>query len=143
MSIGWRPASFRAAAPRGMVIVARPVEGTMRRVLWLVLLAACGGGDERDPEPSGSCVNVAGEWEVDGCGGDSCTIVQDGCAAALDCDSGTASYSGSVSGSRVSFAGRNALGQQASCSATVSGGAMSGSCTPQGLPSCSFTARRQ
>jgi hypothetical protein len=113
----------------------------MKRLALLVALTACGGnGDGNDPGP---CANVAGTWEVSGCGDDECVIAQTGCSTSLDCDSGTASYSGSVSGSNVSFAGRNAAGLQATCGATVNGSSMSGTCTSAGLPSCGFSASRQ
>jgi len=98
------------------------------------------------PAPMGdppACANVAGTWEVDGCGGDTCKIRQRGCSTSLACGGGAKSYSGSVQGDEVTYTGENVAGMTATCRATVRGDTMKGSCSSAGLPSCRFTATRE
>jgi hypothetical protein len=112
----------------------------MRRLVLIWALAGCAADDGG---MNGTCGDVSGTWEVSGCGDDECVITQTGCSASLSCEGGSISYTGSVAGNQLSFQGRSGAGVPATCQATVQGAQMSGSCSPQGLPTCSFTAARQ
>src|SRR5262245_18733142 len=124
----------------------------MKLAMW-VLVAACAATApvptvvEATPavpvESKGACADVAGTWEVEGCGGAGCRTRRRGCATSLECDGGVKSYTGSVSGHEVTYSGQNAVGITATCRATVRGDSMKGSCSAPGLPSCRFTATRQ
>lgn len=112
-----------------------------------------GGVDASDPNPidapagtidgPAACADLRGTWRYSGqCGNDTCVIAQTGCATSLDCVQGSASYTGTVSGNGFTYQGTTAGGQPATCTGTVNGGAMSGSCSVQGAP-CTFTGIRQ
>jgi hypothetical protein len=91
-----------------------------------------------------ACDDIAGTWSVAGtCGSDTCVITQNGCVTSFSCSGGSVSYTGSVSGSTATFSGRNGAGIQGTCTTTVGNGTMTGSCTPQGLPTCTVTAAKK
>lgn len=101
-----------------------------------------GAIDAPPDAPPGACASMAGTWGITGqCGADTCLITQTGCATDLDCGGGASSYTGSVSGNTFMYAGTAGGGQPATCSGTVDGNTMSGSCTIVGIP-CSFTGQR-
>jgi hypothetical protein len=98
------------------------------------------GGQAGSGGASGVCANIAGTWSVaGGCGVDDCVITQSGCAVNFLCDDGAASYTGSIAGDDVTFAGVTGT-----CSAKLSGNSLVGSCTAVGgVTSCDFSAIKQ
>ena len=109
-------------------------------VLAIPLLAACSSSTSSG---SGNCSNITGTWAVSGaCGPDTCVITQSSCSTNFSCSAGTVSYTGSVSGNSVSYSGQTAAGATGTCSGTVNGGTMSGTCNSQGQ-TCAFSATRQ
>ena len=101
-----------------------------------------GGGGGGSSSGGGSCTNISGTWTVSGdCGADTCVVTQAECSTNFACGGGSASYSGTVAGDSVSYAGRNAAGVQGTCQGTVNGRTMSGTCMQQGsAATCSFAA---
>ena len=93
----------------------------------LALAVGCGGGTSQDPD----CDSIAGMWDIDGtCGDDLCTITQNGCAiTGVSCTSGARSTSGSLDADEFSYTGTSGAGLPATCSGTVDGDALAGSCT--------------
>jgi hypothetical protein len=88
------------------------------------------------------CADIAGTWTTSGqCGPDVCVVSQSGCSTNFSCSNGAASYAGSVTNNGVSYAGTTAIGAQGSCSGTISGGTISGSCDIAGV-SCTFSAKK-
>ncbi len=123
------------------------MDGCLARRILLVALAGalgfgCSSSTDNGGGGNGNCSNIAGTWGVTGsCGPDTCVITQNGCNTNFSCGGGTHSYTGSVSGSSVSYAGQTSGGVQATCSGTVSGGTMSGTCSGAGA-TCSFSAAK-
>lgn len=105
-----------------------------------VVSIACSSGS-----PSSSCSSIAGTWTFSGaCGADVCVITQNGCATSLSCSGGAASYTGSVSGSDVSYSGKTSAGTAASCTGKLaSDGTLSGTCTPTGMAACAFAGAKK
>jgi hypothetical protein len=94
---------------------------------------------------TGACGNIAGTWSTSGtCGNDQCVIVQSGCNTNFECSDGAASFSGTVAGSDVAYAGTTALGTPGSCRGLLSGGGttITGSCQIGGA-ACTFTAKKK
>lgn len=90
-----------------------------------------------------ACENIAGTWQTKGtCGPDTCVITQAGCTTSFKCSNGAASYTGSVAGRAVSYAGTAANGKPGSCAGTFDGTTLSGTCQGGGAP-CTFTATRK
>jgi hypothetical protein len=86
----------------------------------------------------GSCSDITGTWSVGGgCAPDTCTVTQSGCDTNFKCTSGAASFSGTVSGSNVTF-----YRGTSTCDGTLQNGALGGTCKA-GSDSCSFTATRR
>jgi hypothetical protein len=109
-------------------------------VAFLVSAQACGGDDGGGG--NGECANVAGSWDISGdCGQDFCVITQTGCSTNFDCG-GASSYTGTVSGNDVDYDGQAADGTPGTCSGTVSGDTITGTCTIMGF-TCGFHADRQ
>lgn len=127
-----------------------------RRMLWVALAGAlcfgCSGktsgsgnssGGSSGSGNNGNCTSIAGTWGVTGtCGADTCVVTQSGCNTNFSCGGGTHSYTGSVSGNSVSYAGQTAKGINATCSGTVNGASMSGTCSGAGA-TCTFAATRK
>jgi hypothetical protein len=108
-----------------------------------LVLAGCGDEDDGGGNGGGSCDSIAGRWVIGGqCGPDLCAITQNGCATTLDCSGGAASYTGSVSGSSLSYSGTAASGAPGTCTGTVSGNTITGSCASAGV-TCTYNATRQ
>jgi hypothetical protein len=85
----------------------------------------------------GSCADIAGTYSVSGtCGVDDCVITQSGCSVNFECDDGSASYTGTVTASTVSFSGVTGT-----CQGAVSGGTLTGTCTGA-LGACTFSASK-
>jgi len=97
------------------------------------------GGQGTNTNPT--CDSIAGTWSLDSttCAlSTTCTVSQTGCTGSFTCSDGSSSNSFSVNGSTVTFTADLTAGT-ASCSGTVSGGVLTGSCdTPK--DSCGFTA---
>jgi len=113
-------------------------------VLAIVLpcLAACSSSSS-DGAANGSCTNISGTWGTTGsCGPDTCVITQNGCSTNFSCGGGATSYTGSVNGSNVSYAGKTAGGVDGSCTGTVQGNTMSGTCSVGGA-TCNFSAAKE
>jgi hypothetical protein len=131
--------------------------------LAIVLLAACsstssgqtgsssGGSSSGSTSSSGgsssgsggSCPNIAGTWRVTGaCGSDSCVITQTNCSTNYSCSDGAASYTGSVSGNSVSYSGTSADGIPGTCTGTLDGTTLTGTCNTGDIM-CAFTATKQ
>jgi hypothetical protein len=92
--------------------------------------------------PTGACSNMAGTWGITGsCGADTCVITQTACSTQLSCGGGASSYTGSITGNMFMYMGTTSGGVAASCSGTLNGGSMTGSCTVSGLP-CAFNGQR-
>jgi hypothetical protein len=110
----------------------------MKTILVAGILLAFGAGCGGSP-----CANIAGTWAVSGdCGPDTCVISQTGCSTTFACSAGSAAYTGSVNGDSVSYSGTSATGAPGSCSGTVSGAVINGTCVSQGNPACAFTATK-
>lgn len=121
----------------------------MRHCLFAFVLVVCACTDRNnDPDPQGvdaanpACSNIAGTWGITGgCGADTCVITQAGCTTQLDCGGGASSYTGSITGNTFMYSGTAGGGTPASCSGTLNGSLMSGSCNVAGVP-CSFSGQR-
>lgn len=104
------------------------------------LCAACGSSSNSG---SAQCVDMSGNWAIVGlCGIESCAVSQTGCATNFTCTSGSKSYSGTVSGDSFSYSGATILGVSGTCSGTVNGTSMSGTCMGGG-GSCTFSGTKQ
>lgn len=105
-----------------------------------------GGGDDDDVDAASTCelgcaTPISGSWSVmmpDCEGSTICMIVQTGCGIQLSCTDG-AGYSGSVCGNEVNYSGTNADGLFQTCTGTIAGGTMTGSCDIEGT-TCNFTS---
>jgi hypothetical protein len=101
------------------------------------------------PEPAAAsgdgCDALAGTWEIDGaCGDDRCTIVQSSCTITeVSCSSGAQSTSGTIDAGAFSYNGVSGAGAPATCTGTLAGSSISGSCTIAGAGSCSFSGTRE
>jgi hypothetical protein len=96
-----------------------------------------GSGGSGGSGGGGDCANIAGTYTVSGtCGVDDCVITQSGCNVNFECDDGSASYTGSVTQSSVSF-----TGVTGTCQGTVAGNTLTGSCTGA-LGMCTFSASK-
>jgi hypothetical protein len=105
-------------------------------LLGAALLASCGD------DSGSSCSNIAGTWQISGaCGADTCVVTQSGCSTNFSCAGGTVAYTGSVSGTSVSYGGKTATGADGTCAGTLSGNAITGTCTSNSQ-TCSFTAQK-
>lgn len=121
--------------------------------LLLAAFAACDSGtdpnDPNDPDnpspdaPSAACVNLSGQWEITGqCGVDLCTITQVGCAITqVSCVSGSRSTSGDIDGASFTYTGTSGGGVPSTCSGSLVGNELQGSCTST-AGSCNFTGDR-
>ena len=115
----------------------------------IAALSACSSnqnGDDSPPDPidapAAACTNIAGNWGITGgCGADTCVITQAGCSTELDCGGGAASYTGSITGNQFMYSGTAGGGVPASCSGTVNGNLINGSCTVANVP-CTFNGQR-
>jgi hypothetical protein len=88
--------------------------------------SAMAGGGSATSASKPACTDVAGSWllgQNDGGGGD-LRIAQDGCDVAV---SWTGSYSGTISGSSLTFS--DGVDPSFACSAVISGDSLSGTCT--------------
>jgi hypothetical protein len=104
------------------------------------------GVDPPDAAPAdgpSACANLSGSWTISGqCGADLCTISQTNCdLTSVSCVSGANSTSGQVTGNMFSYTGESGGGVDSTCSGTVSGDTMTGSCTV-GIGTCTFTGTR-
>ena len=102
-------------------------------------------GNPGNPDaPPAACGNIAGTWEITGASGaDLCVITQVGCAITeVDCVSGAHSTSGTLTGNNFSYTGVSGTGVPATCSGTISGNDIAGTCTT-GPATCPFTGDRQ
>lgn len=102
------------------------------------------GGNAAGGPPDVGCPDIAGEWQISGtCGPDVCTISQAGCEATLKCSNGASSYTGSIVGQKITYTGKAGNGVPATCSGTLAGDTLAGTCTPVGSPPCSFAASKK
>ncbi len=107
-------------------------------------LPGVGGGSAGTPGSGGGggnpgCADVSGSYVVTGsCDITACKVTQTGCTANFECNNGAASYTGSVGGSSVTFAGFTGT-----CQGVLSGDTLMGTCTDTlGLATCQYTAKR-
>ena len=92
---------------------------------------------------TGQCGNIAGTWRLSGgCGSDTCIIVQSTCDTDFKCGGGSVSYKGSISGDKVSYAGKTATGIDGTCNGTLNGITIKGTCTSS-AGTCDVTATKQ
>ncbi len=118
-------------------------------ILTVVLGAAgCSADDNNAPgtdAPVSACASIAGTWEISGgCGPDVCTITQAGCAiTAVNCTSGARSTSGMLTGAQFTYDGVSGGGVASTCSGTLAGDSMSGSCSSAALGTCPFSGDRR
>ena len=100
------------------------------------------GGSAGTPGSGGGnpgCADISGSYVVTGtCDITACKVTQTGCTANFECDNGAASYTGSVGGNSVTFAGFTGT-----CQGVLSGDTLMGTCTDTlGLATCQYTAKR-
>jgi hypothetical protein len=139
------------------------MEDLMNRIAIVALVAALGalgcGSDADDSSSSGStsgtgstttgggnaaCSDMSGTFKITGaCGSDTCIITQTGCTTSLKCSGGSASYTGSISGADFTYSGTSGNGVPATCTGTMVGTGLGGTCKPTGGPSCNFAAAKQ
>ena len=102
------------------------------------------GDDSSGDDSSSDCADLRGSWEIDGtCGDDVCTISQAGCAITqVNCVSGARSTSGDIDGNHFSYTGTSGAGLPATCSGSLSGSAISGTCVTEGAGDCTFSGDR-
>jgi hypothetical protein len=95
------------------------------------------------PDAGSACENIAGTWATGGaCGPDVCVITQTGCTTNFKCSDGNASYAGTINGRTVNYAGLTATGKKGSCTGTINGTSITGTCQSGGAP-CAFTAKKR
>jgi hypothetical protein len=111
----------------------------MRLLLCLALLACTNNSTNTGDDAA--CSDLAGRWVTSGtCGDDVCQISQNACSlTAVTCSSGAHSTSGTVDGDAFSYTGVSGAGAAATCSGTLTGGNISGTCTVNGAGTCSFS----
>jgi|SRR5688572_4997931 hypothetical protein len=100
---------------------------------------------ESEPAAAGpGCDALAGRWEIDGaCGDDRCTIVQSSCAITeVSCSSGAQSTTGTIDGASFTYTGVSGAGAPATCTGTLAGSSISGTCTIAGAATCAFSGAR-
>lgn len=90
-----------------------------------------GSNGGSDGGRAGSCADFSGTWQVDGsCGPDTCIVTQDAhCGTSIVCDSGVATYTGTVSGNQFTFSGTTPQGTPGSCRGTTDGSTLQANCT--------------
>ena len=136
----------------------------MKRFALFALFAALGaigcGSDADDSSSSGStsgsgsttttgggnaaCSDMSGTFKIAGaCGSDTCIITQTGCQTSLKCSGGSASYTGSIAGADFTYSGTSGNGVPATCTGTMVGTGLGGTCKPTAGPSCNFTGSKQ
>lgn len=100
-------------------------------------------GDPTPDAPSAACANLSGQWEITGqCGADLCTITQVGCAITqVSCVSGSRSTSGDIDGASFTYTGTSGGGVPSTCSGSLVGDELQGSCTTT-AGACNFTGDR-
>lgn len=105
--------------------------------------ASSSGGTSGTADGGGKCQNIAGTWKISGlCGDDVCLITQTACATSFACGGGSVSYTGTVVDNAVTYSGKNAAGDQGTCSGVLSGTRITGSCTLDSGAACAFTATK-
>ena len=128
----------------------------MKRILIVALALAAGTlacGSDANSDGSGSstttgggnaaCGDMSGTWKISGsCGSDTCVITQSACTTSLKCSNGSASYTGSLADSDVTYSGTSGSGVPATCHGTLSGSSITGTCTPTGGAACTFSAAK-
>lgn len=116
---------------------------------WVIATGCVTNNDGGNPTPDAppqqnpNCAMLAGQWDIDGaCGDDNCTITQVGCGiTGVTCTSGSRSTSGSINNNSFSYTGTSGAGAPATCSGTISGTTIAGTCNSLGT-TCSFTGSR-
>ncbi len=87
----------------------------------------------------GNCPDVSGTWTLSGtCRDTSCTISQNGCNVTLNCSPTGTTYTGSVSGSSISFGDGSGT-----CNGNLATKTASGSCNEPGVGTCDWSASCQ
>jgi hypothetical protein len=107
-------------------------------------LTACTDAEVNNDPEDPDCESIAGRWDIDGpCGDDTCTITQTGCGiTGVTCTSGARSTTGSIEGNAWSYSGVSGLGVPATCSGTLSGDSLTGSCRADDGTVCAITGDR-
>ncbi len=98
------------------------------------------GAAGTDSGASTACGTMAGTWAYGGmCGANKCEVAQNGCALHILCNE-TIDYEGTVTGSTFTYAGKDGAGFVHTCTGSIAGTSLSGSCAVPSSGSCTFTA---
>jgi hypothetical protein len=98
------------------------------------------GGVSSGGDAGTGCGTMAGAWDVTGmCGSDYCQVDQTGCALHILCNEDI-DYQGTVMGASFTYSGTDSSGYVHTCTGTIQGTSLSGSCSVTNSGSCAFSA---
>lgn len=123
----------------------RRVRERASSLTWLILACtACSCSStsvKQAPADGGNCENLAGTWNVSTCDtSGQCTIAQQGCALSVVCATfllGQETATGTVDADNFTLTLTSGT-----CTGTVSGTVLAGTCTTNPDPPCNFTGTR-